>query len=201
MLDTQSRTVKNRLLEPLVSVFGRFHPITLSVIGLVMILIAFWLLIQQAYWWAFLFWFLNRFFDGIDGIVARHTERQTDLGGYVDIVLDFVAYALVPIGLVIGDPNEIRWLALSGLLATFYVNAASWMMLAAILEKRDQGASARGETTTVTIPEGLVGGFLTIVFFSLFILLPEQLVVLFVTMSILVLVGVIQRLWWAARHL
>jgi hypothetical protein len=81
------------------------------------------------------------------------------------------------------------------------VNAASWMYLAAILERRGAGAAARGELTTITMPRGLVGGTETVVFYALFLALPRTLVPLFILMTALVLVTVMQRLVWAVRRL
>jgi phosphatidylglycerophosphate synthase len=102
-------------------------------------------------------WLANRVLDGFDGTLARAQGAQSDIGGYVDIVLDFVIYAAVPLGLVLGAaPPERATLAVSALvmLASFYVNAASWMYLAAILERRGAGAAARGELTTITMRLG-----------------------------------------------
>jgi phosphatidylglycerophosphate synthase len=149
-------------------------------------------------------WLANRVLDGFDGTLARAQGAQSDIGGYVDIVLDFVIYAAVPLGLVLGAaPPERATLAVSALvmLASFYVNAASWMYLAAILERRGAGAAARGELTTITMPRGLVGGTETVVFYALFLALPRTLVPLFILMTALVLVTVMQRLVWAVRRL
>ena len=43
-------------------------------------------------------WLANRVTDGLDGTVARVAERQSDFGGYLDILLDFVVYAAIPVG-------------------------------------------------------------------------------------------------------
>jgi hypothetical protein len=87
------------------------------------------------------------------------------------------------------------------MLATFYVNAASWMYLSAILEKRAAGAQAQGEQTSVTMPSGIIGGTETIIFYTIFIVLNQWYVWLFGVMTILVLFTIIQRLIWAAKHL
>ena len=47
---------------------------------------------------AFLFFLLNRIFDGVDGALARLKE-PTDLGGFYDIISDFLIYALLPLAL------------------------------------------------------------------------------------------------------
>ena len=92
-------------------------------------------------------------------------------------------------------------MALALLLSSFYVNAASWMYLSAVLEKRSVGAAARGETTSVTMPSGLIEGTETILFYALFLLFPGSLPLLFGAMSLLVWLTVGQRLIWALRHL
>ena len=47
-----------------------------------------------------------------------------------------IVIPLMLIGIVLGAPATDRYLALSVMLAIFYINTASWMYLAAILEKR-----------------------------------------------------------------
>ena len=87
------------------------------------------------------------------------------------------------------------------MLASFYVNAASYLFLSAVLERRNHGAAARGELTTVTMPGGLVEGAETVVFYSLFFIFPAQLAPLFGLMAALVGVTIVQRVMWAVKHL
>ncbi|GAC1647400.1 MAG: CDP-alcohol phosphatidyltransferase family protein [Gemmatimonadaceae bacterium] len=159
------------------------------------------LVARGAYRSALALWLLNRVLDGLDGSLARMQGSSTDLGGYVDIVLDFVVYAALPIAFVIAAPRLPLALATLVLLSSFYVNAASWMYLAAILERRDLGARARGELTSITMPEGVIGGTETIMIYVLFFPLRDHLVVVFFIMAGLVGVTAAQRLSWAARHL
>ncbi len=201
MFDNSARNFKERIFTPLSRPFRRLCPELLTWLALVLGVTTAVLLWRQLYGWAFLFWVLNRTFDGLDGTVARLTERQSDFGGYLDILLDFVVYAAIPIGLVLGRPSPVNYQLLALLLGVFYVNAASWMYLAAILEKRALGATTKGEQTTVTMPVGLVGGVETIVFYGVFMLFPDQTAVLFGMMAILTAVTIGQRLLWAKRHL
>ena len=122
-------------------------------------------------------------------------------GGYLDILLDFVVYAALPIALYWSNQSNANALALALLLASFYVNSASWMYLSAVLEKRAAGATARGELTTVTMPGGLVGGAETILFYSIFLIFPNALFWLFLLMAAAVMAGVFMRLRWARRNL
>jgi hypothetical protein len=94
-------------------------------------------------------------------------------------------------------------MALAGMLlvASFFVNAASWMYLSAVLEQRRQGAAATGENTTVTMPPGLIAGTETVAFYTAFFVFPTYQCLLFYTMAALVMVNVVQRLIWARRQL
>ena len=146
-------------------------------------------------------WLLNRLLDGLDGTHARVHGRVSQLGAYLDIVLDFVVYAAIPVAFVVAGRRYELALAGVFLLATFYINAASWMYLSALLEARGDGAAAHAETTSATMPPGIIAGTETIVFYSLFFLMPARQAALFTLMAVLVLANVVVRLYWASRRL
>lgn len=199
MLDNALRQFKDRLFAPLARPLPGVHPSLITLIALGVGGLGMILLTQQAYAGGLLCWLFNRILDGLDGSVARLHRRQSDLGGYIDILADFVVYAGFPVALVVGTPSPNGYLSLAFLLASFYINSASWMYLAAILEKRPY--QARTELTTITMPAGLIGGAETVIFYCLFILWPGYLVPLYLLMGGLVLVTVGQRLVWAIKHL
>lgn len=201
MFDHTLRVYKDDLLRPLAVQLRRISPNAITVLAMVVGLAAAGSAAFQWYWAALGLWLLNRLLDGLDGMVARAHDRQSDFGGYLDIVLDFVVYAAVPVGLYWGNQTNMNALALAFLLSSFYINAASWIYLSAILEKRSAGAHARGELTSITMPNGLVGGAETILFFCLFMIWPGGLFWLFSAMTAMVLLGVGQRLLWARRNL
>lgn len=202
MLDHMMRGYKDQLLRPLAASMGRVSPNIITVTAMMFGLAAAGLAARQMFLLAFVLWVVNRILDGMDGLVARLQDQQTDFGGYLDIVADFVVYAALPIGLFLGaGATTTIGISLAFLLGSFYINAASWMYLSAILEKRNLGASIRGERTTVTMPAGLVGGTETILFYSAFLIWPGALRWLFLAMAALVMVGVFQRIWWAWRNL
>jgi len=146
-------------------------------------------------------WLLNRLLDGLDGTQARVHARVSHFGAYLDIVLDFVVYAAIPLAFVFLTREFEIARAGMFLLASFYVNAASWMYLSALLEARLDGAASRAEATSVTMPSGIVAGAETIVFYTLFFLMPSQLTTLFTVMAVLVTANVPVRLYWANRRL
>lgn len=202
MIDKVLREPKEFVLTPLAhGPLRHVHPIGMTVAAAVVGIAAGAAAWLGAFGAALALWVLNRVLDGLDGTLARATSRQSDLGAYLDIVLDHVVYVAVPLGLALAAGTPAAYLALSLLVASFYVNGASWMYLAALLEKRSAGAAARGELTTVTMPGGLVEGAETIVFYALFLLFPGAVVPLFGLMAALVLVTASQRVVWAVRRL
>lgn len=199
MFDEKMRLVKEVAFHPLARLLQGIPPWLFTVASLLaggMAALSLW---QQQTGLGLFFWILNRVLDGLDGAVARIGKTQSDFGGYLDIVVDFVVYALIPVGLAAGAMNTAVTFSLIFLLCTFYINAASWMYLAAILEK--QNAIPKGRLTAITMPAGLIGGTETIVFYAAFILFPAYLVWLFSLMGLLIVLTVLQRLVWAARHL
>jgi phosphatidylglycerophosphate synthase len=146
-------------------------------------------------------WIVNRILDGLDGTQARVHHRESPFGAYLDIVLDFLVYAAIPVALSARAATQEMAFAGLMLVASFYVNAASWMYLAAILEQRREGAATRGERTAVTMPPGLIGGAETVAFYAAFFLWPAQQRWLFYAMAALVVMTAVIRLIWAARRL
>lgn len=195
MFDTPLRKFKDRLGAPLAQSLSRVHPLVVTALALVAGLLAAWFAFTQSYSAAFGFWILNRVLDGLDGLLARLHDKQSDFGGYVDILTDFIVYAALPLGLVVGSPSSERYLALAFMLASFYVNTASWMYLAAILEKR--AAHDPATQTTIVMPAGLIGGFETIIAYGIFLLFPTYITILFSIFAALVLITILQRLIWA----
>jgi phosphatidylglycerophosphate synthase len=77
---------------------------------------------------------LSRLMDGLDGAVARATQ-PTDRGGFLDITLDFLFYAAIPLAFAIADPAT-NALPAAVLLASFIGTGSSFLAFAAIAEKR-----------------------------------------------------------------
>lgn len=201
MLDKVLRPPKERLLIPAARLTQRVHPTVLTLIAFGVGVLAVGAALLQEPFLALGLWLTNRFLDGLDGSAARFQNRQSDFGGYLDILLDMVVYAALPIALVAASPSPAGFLSLALLLAACYLNSGSWLYLAALLEKRHQGAETQGEKTSITMPSGLIEGTETVVFYCFFLCWPGQLVLLFCVFAVLVLVTVGQRLLWAASTL
>jgi phosphatidylglycerophosphate synthase len=199
MFDSSLRRFKDQVGTPLARRMSRVSPMYISILALLVGLLAAYTAYKHQYIWALALWLLNRILDGLDGLIARLHDTQSDFGGYVDILTDFVIYAALPIGLVVGSPSSERYLALAFLLGSFYVNTASWMYLAAILEKR--AAHDPDTQTTIVMPAGIIGGFETIIAYGVFILFSTYITILFSIFATLVFITTVQRLIWAKRNL
>ena len=201
MVDKVLRVPKRWMLEPVAERLQGVSPTALTGVGLLAGLAAAGLAASGRPLAALVLWLVNRLLDGLDGELARAFNRQSDWGGYLDILADFTVYALIPVGLAFANGSSITFLTLGIMLSVFYVNAGSWLFLSSLLEKRAQGAAARGDVTSVTMPGGLIEGAETVLFFCLFCLFPSSLFLLFSLFSALVVVTILQRLLWAQRHL
>lgn len=82
----------------------------------------------------------SRLCDGLDGALARET-RATDAGAFLDISLDFVFYASVPLAFAIADPAA-NALAAATLLAAFLGTGTSFLAFAVLAERRGLTAPA-----------------------------------------------------------
>lgn len=113
---------------------------------------------------------LNRVADGLDGAIARAT-LPTDRGAFLDIALDFVFYALFPLGFALADPAT-NALPAAVLLATFVGTGSSFLAFASIAAKRGQSA-AEYPGKGIYYLGGLTEGFETIAVFSAMCLFPN----------------------------
>ncbi|MEL6149186.1 MAG: CDP-alcohol phosphatidyltransferase family protein, partial [Chloroflexota bacterium] len=194
MLDRDIRVYKEKVLNPIAEfVNGGVHPTTITLISGVFGVAAAAAAWQQMYWLGLGFWAVNRILDGLDGTVARLTNQQSDLGGYIDIMVDDLVYSVVILGFAVGINTVPAYVAAGFLLVTYRVNAASWMYLSSLLEKRAQGAKSSNEMTSVTMPTGLIEGTETVIFYILFYLLPGFVTPLFWIFGALITVTIIQR--------
>ncbi len=117
----------------------------------------------------------SRLADGLDGAVARATQK-TDFGGYLDIAADFLFYGVIPMAFVMHNPAE-NGAAGAFLLASFYFNGTTFLGYAILAEKRGHTTDAQGQKS-LYYSNGILEGTETIVFFVLLCLFPSAFPVL-----------------------
>ena len=136
------------------------------------------------------FWMLNRLLDCLDGSLARARNQATQLGGFFDLLSDFIVYSLLPIAIARGQSDivTVDWTALALLEATFHVNNFVLFYVAAVAaEKKD------GELTSVTMKPALIEGFESGVLFTMMLIWPTWINTWCWAMALGVVVGTAQR--------
>lgn len=138
----------------------------------------------------------SRLCDGLDGAIARATQ-ETDRGGFLDIVLDFAFYGMIPLAFIIAEPTA-NAVAGAVLLFSFYVNGASFLAFAVMAEKRALATETRGPKS-LYFTTGLAEATETIVVFALFCLLPGYFAVIAYVFAALTLITASARILMAVR--
>jgi phosphatidylglycerophosphate synthase len=113
---------------------------------------------------------LNRLLDGLDGALARR-RGLTDAGGFLDIALDFLFYALVPFGFILADPLA-NGLAGGWLLFAFIGTGSSFLAFAALATKHNIDNPGYAHKSFYYLG-GLTEGTETIALFVLGCLFPQ----------------------------
>ena len=92
------------------------------------------------YGWGLGLLLASRLADGLDGAVARHTHT-TDRGAFLDITLDFLFYASIPLAFALADPVR-NALPAGVLLAAFIGTGSSFLAFAVMAERRGLSSDA-----------------------------------------------------------
>ena len=121
-----------RLAQGLQSLGLRANQVTVA--GFLIGLCAAFLIAGQAYLAGVVAIFISRLCDALDGALARLTQA-TDAGGFLDIALDFLFYASIPLAFAVADPAR-NALPAAVLLATFIGTGSSFLAFAVIAAQR-----------------------------------------------------------------
>lgn len=210
MFDISLRPLKDKLFDPCCSYIPTsIKPLHITLFAFVSGLLScyFTATTPTGITLSLIFWALNRALDCLDGALARHRGTTSDLGGFLDLLGDFIIYSLLPIAIARGsapaDPSTL--MAVAALEATFHVNNFILFYLAAVAEKavsEKREANAKGkdkkkELTSVMMRPALVEGMESGLIFTAMLGFPDSIRELSWTMSGLVAFGIIQRSVWA----
>lgn len=121
--------------------------------------------------WGLALLLASRLADGLDGAVARRTQT-TDRGAFLDITLDFLFYASIPLAFAIADAAA-NALPAAVLLAAFIGTGSSFLAFAALAERRGL-ASAQYPSKGIYYLGGLTEATETLICFALMCLWPER---------------------------
>ena len=171
MFDRQIQKYTQKPLEYIAKLFLKFiSPNHMTLIGFSFgVLMCLSIIIDQ-YLIAIIFLFFNRLSDGLDGVMAR-LQTPTPLGGYLDIVLDFLIYGGFVLSFGITEQNNTF---LSMILLFCYIGTGStFLAKAAILPSLTNQNSNEEIHKSFRYVVGLIEGTETIIFMVLCLLFPS----------------------------
>ena len=147
---------------------------------------------------ALVFLILNRVADGIDGELAR-INQPTDAGAFLDILLDFIFYALFPLSFALYAPPE-NALPAAVLIASFVATGSSFLAFSSFANQRAIEHPAFGYKGFYYI-NGLAEGTETILFFITMCLWPAWFATLAWIFAAICLVTAVNRIVFGYRTL
>ncbi len=136
---------------------------------------------------------ISRLCDALDGAVAR-LDHPTDRGGFLDISLDFLFYASIPLAFAISAPPQ-NGLAAATLLAAFMGTSTSFLAFAVLAAKRNMHSSNYPDKSFYFLG-GLTEATETLLFFAAMCLWPRHFAVLAYVFSALCALTILSRLVW-----
>ena len=201
MFDIELRNVKESLFVPLCPYIPSFvTPLQLTVTAFFTGTVSAYFAADSRILLSLGLWVLNRILDCFDGSLARHRGSASDLGGFLDLLSDFIIYSLLPIAVAKSNTSSSRqWPAVAVLEASFHVNNFVLFYVAAILEKRKANAKGHDEDrikeiTSVSMRPALIEGTESAAFFTAMLAFPTYIGALSWTMACLVAIGTAQRI-------
>ena len=143
------------------------------------------------YLWGLAALVASRLCDGLDGALAR-LGTPTDRGGFLDITLDFVFYASVPLAFAIADPDA-NALAAAVLLASFVGTTSSFLAFATLAAQRGLKSEAY-PTKGIYYLGGLAEATETLTCFALMCLWPAHFALFAYAFTVLCVVTTLTRI-------
>jgi len=172
MLDTTLRKLVNPALNPIATILIKtgISANSITIIGFLIGVVGWIALALNLYYLALGIIVINRIFDGLDGLMAQKTTK-TEIGGYLDIVLDFIFYSGVPFFFVIGKPEV--GLPASFLIFSFIGTGSSFLAYSVIAAKHNI-KNEKYKNKAIYYLGGLTEGTETIAFFLFICIKPDK---------------------------
>jgi phosphatidylglycerophosphate synthase len=171
MLDRAARRLADPVLDQLAVAAQqrKLTPNQITVAGFACGLAAMVAIALQSYGLGLLLLLANRLADGVDGALARHAGA-TDLGGYLDIVLDFIIYSGAAFAFGLAQPDDA--LAAAFLIFSFMGTGSSFLAFAIFAAKRKLDGDAASNKSFYYLG-GITEGTETILLFVIILLFPH----------------------------
>ncbi len=112
-------------------------------------------------------WWFSRFFDAMDGVVARFAKLTSPLGAFMDLTLDMMSYSLMILALGILHPHlTLGW----GAILILYIGCVTSALSLGTIQVLEPDFKSDGRG--LTLAAGLAEGGETGIMYSLMLLFP-----------------------------
>ncbi len=151
---------------------------------------------SENYLWGLAFILMSRTCDALDGAVAR-LSQASDAGGFLDITLDFLFYASIPLAFAVANPPQ-NALPAAVLLAAFMGTGSSFLAFAVMAAKRSMTSVAYPNKSLYFLG-GLTEATETLICLCAMCLLPQYFPELAYTFAALCALTIVMRIGWGMR--
>ena len=142
---------------------------SVTLLGFGVGIVALWSIASGLLIQGLLFFWLNRFLDGLDGAVAR-ASQLTDRGSFLDIVCDFIIYSGLVFAFALYDPSMMFWALF---LIFSFIGASSTFLAYGIFAAKRQKTNSNQRKKSFFYLGGLSEGTETIIALSLMCFYPQ----------------------------
>jgi phosphatidylglycerophosphate synthase len=114
-------------IQPILTVLTRVHvnPNTMTLLGLVFVIVGSIFLYMRIHFWSFVFLALGGFADALDGSLARKNGTKSEFGAFLDSLVDRFSDALPFIAISLSSEEDyLSFLSLLALVFSFGVSYA-----------------------------------------------------------------------------
>ncbi|MEM1110264.1 MAG: CDP-alcohol phosphatidyltransferase family protein [Pseudomonadota bacterium] len=198
MIDNYFRALLPRYTEPCVRLLAKagLTPNQITSLGLLIALVAAYLITEGMLLAACAVWWLSRLLDALDGIYARAYGLSSDFGGFLDIQFDMAAYSAMVIALYLYFPEfGLQWL----IMLFCYVLCISGALGLGSLEDKLGVTDTSQRRLRITV--GLAEGGETGIAYTVFLLLPEYLAITTWVWIVILMITIVSRLQLARIRL
>lgn len=157
----------SRIAKPLVDAGVEANHLTF--LGFAVGLLAGVAIINDYLWFGLVFLMMNRLCDGLDGAVARLSD-PTDKGAFLDIVLDFIVYSLIPLAFALRDSADAPAVAF---LIFSFVSTGSTFLAFSIFAKNNNLKNDSLADKSFYYLQGLTESTETVAVFALMCIFPN----------------------------
>ncbi|OSQ35770.1 CDP-alcohol phosphatidyltransferase family protein [Thalassospira mesophila] len=181
-------------------------PNMVTALGFLIGLMAAFALVIEQYYAAAVLIALSRIADGMDGAIARHAAprsrhpnaktQESDLGGYYDIVADFLFYAGMVLAFAVGRPEHALMAAF--LIFCFVGSGSSFLAYAIVAAKRGDNHEKQGKKSFYYLT-GITEGSETIAVLLAFCIFPAYFAPIAAIFGALCLITTFGRVLQATR--